>query len=146
MPTTSPALRSPCALDIVGGVVRRARIGLGGVAATPMRALATEAALEGRPVDRRDGPQAAEVLAGEGTPIDDVRASAAYRAAMMRNALLRLAVERGGLEVRLPAAGRSAGDMSRLSDRPVGADRPEQPCPTRAPHCTSPARPCTPTT
>ena len=97
------------ALDIVGGVVRHARIGLGGVGATPLRALATEGALEGRPWTAETVLMAAEVLAGEGTPIDDVRASAAYRAAMMRNALLRLAVERGGLEVALPAAGRSGG-------------------------------------
>ena len=40
------------ALDIADGVVRKARIGLGGVAATPIRALATEAALEGRPWTR----------------------------------------------------------------------------------------------
>ena len=41
------------------GVVAQARIGLGGVAATPIRALATEAALEGRPWtpgDRRRRP------------------------------------------------------------------------------------------
>ena len=37
------------ALDLRDGVVAKARIGLGGVAATPIRALATEAALEGRP-------------------------------------------------------------------------------------------------
>ncbi|HZB67384.1 MAG TPA: FAD binding domain-containing protein [Ornithinibacter sp.] len=97
------------ALDIGGGVVRRARIGLGGVAATPLRALATEGTLEGRPWTAETVLTAAEVLAAEGTPIDDVRASAAYRAAMLRNALLRLAVERGGLEVRLRAAGRSGG-------------------------------------
>ena len=42
------------ALDVVDGSVVRARIGLGGVAATPVRALATEAALEGRPWTQRD--------------------------------------------------------------------------------------------
>ena len=41
------------ALDLQDGVVAKARIGLGGVAATPIRALATEAALEGRPWTRR---------------------------------------------------------------------------------------------
>ena len=96
------------ALDIVGGVVRRARIGLGGVDNADAGAR-HRGALEGRPWTAETVLPAAEVLAGEGTPIDDVRASAAYRAAMMRNALLRLAVERGGLEVRLPAAGRSGG-------------------------------------
>ena len=75
------------ALDVVDGTVARARIGLGGVAATPVRALATEAALEGRPWTRDTVEEAAGVLAAEGTPIDDQRASAAYRSAMLGNAL-----------------------------------------------------------
>ncbi len=78
------------ALDVVDGTVVRARIGLGGVAATPVRALATEAALEGRPWTSRTVEAAAEVMRGEGTPIDDQRASAAYRSAMLGNALRRL--------------------------------------------------------
>ncbi|RYB91309.1 2Fe-2S iron-sulfur cluster binding domain-containing protein [Nocardioides glacieisoli] len=75
------------ALDVVDGTVARARIGLGGVAATPIRALATEAALEGRPWTLDTVEEAAAVMAGEGTPIDDQRASAAYRSAMLGNAL-----------------------------------------------------------
>ncbi len=75
------------ALDVVDGSVSRARIGLGGVGATPLRALSTEAALEGRPWTRDTVEEAALVLAGEGTPIDDQRASAAYRSAMLGNAL-----------------------------------------------------------
>ena len=75
------------ALDVVDGTVARARVGLGGVAATPVRALATEAALEGRRWDRDTVEAASAVLAGEGTPIDDQRASAAYRSAMLGNAL-----------------------------------------------------------
>jgi xanthine dehydrogenase small subunit len=78
------------ALDVRDGVVARARIGLGGVAATPVRAHATEAALEGRPWDAATVRAAAEVMATEGTPIDDHRASAAYRSAMLGTALLRL--------------------------------------------------------
>ena len=75
------------ALDVVDGTVVKARIGLGGVAATPIRALATEAALEGRPWSLATVEEAAAVMAGEGTPIDDQRASAAYRSAMLGNAL-----------------------------------------------------------
>ncbi len=75
------------ALDVVDGTITRARIGLGGVAATPMRALATEAVLEGRPWSLETIEAASEVLAGEGTPIDDQRASAAYRSAMLGTAL-----------------------------------------------------------
>ncbi len=79
-----------CALDVVDGVVVRARIGLGGVAATPLRALATEETLAGRPWSADAVAAAARVLAGEGTPIDDQRASAAYRSAMLGQALPRL--------------------------------------------------------
>jgi xanthine dehydrogenase small subunit len=81
------------ALDVVDGTVVRARIGLGGVAATPVRALATEGALEGRPWTAETVETAAEVLRGEGTPIDDQRASAAYRSAMLGNALRKLWTE-----------------------------------------------------
>ncbi len=75
------------ALDVEGGTVSKARIGLGGVAATPIRATATEQALEGRPWDDESVQAAADVLAGEGTPISDQRASAAFRSAMLGNAL-----------------------------------------------------------
>ena len=85
------------AIDVADGTVRRARIGLGGAAATPIRALATEAALEGRPWNGETVASAAEVMAREGTPIDDMRASAAYRSAMLGNALRKLAFETGGI-------------------------------------------------
>ena len=81
------------ALDVVDGGVRRARIGLGGVAETPIRARATEDALTGRPWTGDTVRQAAEVLATEGTPLDDHRASAAYRAAMLGQALRKLYAE-----------------------------------------------------
>ncbi|KJY36415.1 xanthine dehydrogenase small subunit [Streptomyces katrae] len=78
------------ALDIQDGIVRKARIGLGGVAATPLRALATEAALEGRAWTAETAEAAAEVLKAQGTPMDDHRASAAYRSAMLGQSLLKL--------------------------------------------------------
>ncbi|MER7730231.1 FAD binding domain-containing protein [Streptomyces erythrochromogenes] len=78
------------ALDIEDGTVRKARIGLGGVAATPIRALAAEAALEGEPWTGRTAEAAARVLRDEGTPMDDHRASAAYRSAMLGQSLLKL--------------------------------------------------------
>jgi len=81
------------ALGIEDGIVTQARIGLGGVAATPIRAGATEAALVGRPWDAGTAARAGQVLRDEGTPIDDHRASAAYRRAMLGNALMRLQVE-----------------------------------------------------
>ncbi|KQZ67514.1 xanthine dehydrogenase small subunit [Nocardioides sp. Root151] len=78
------------ALDVIDGSVIRARIGLGGVAATPLRASATEAALVGRPWTEQTVREAAAVMAGEGTPMDDHRASASYRSAMLGQSLLRL--------------------------------------------------------
>jgi xanthine dehydrogenase small subunit len=81
------------ALDVQDGMVHKARIGLGGIAATPIRARATEAALEGRPWTEETVEAAAQVLAAEGTPIDDQRASAAYRSAMLGQSLRKLRAE-----------------------------------------------------
>jgi xanthine dehydrogenase small subunit len=77
------------ALQVVDGVAASVRIGLGGVAATPIRAFATEDALSGQPWTADTVARAAAVMAGEGTPIDDMRASAQYRSAMLKQALLR---------------------------------------------------------
>jgi xanthine dehydrogenase molybdopterin binding subunit/xanthine dehydrogenase small subunit len=61
-----------------GGVVRRARLAYGGVAAAPVRARRAEAALEGRRVSEAARDVAA-ALATEFKPIDDARGSAEYR-------------------------------------------------------------------
>jgi xanthine dehydrogenase small subunit len=78
------------ALDIEDAVVTAARIGLGGVAATPLRAYATEAALMGRPWSEATVRSASAVLREEGAPISDHRASAEYRSSMMGQAILKL--------------------------------------------------------
>ncbi len=78
------------ALDLDEGIVTAARIGLGGVAATPIRAHDTERALVGRTWDLETVREAAAVLAAEGTPMSDHRASAQYRAVMLSSALLKL--------------------------------------------------------
>ncbi|MFD3404906.1 xanthine dehydrogenase small subunit [Kribbella sp. NPDC058693] len=77
------------AVDVQDGVVRDAKIGLGGVAATPLRARETEAALVGRPWSEETVRIAAGVMAAEGTPMDDHRASSSYRSAMLGQSLLR---------------------------------------------------------
>jgi xanthine dehydrogenase small subunit len=77
-------------LDIDDGVIAEARIGLGGVAAMPVRAYATEEALVGRPWSLATVRAAAPVLGAEGTPLSDHRASGAYRATMLENALRKL--------------------------------------------------------
>ncbi len=61
------------------GVVRHARLGFGGVAATPARARATEAFLVGKAWTRETLDGALAVLAGEFTPIADVRSGVAFR-------------------------------------------------------------------
>jgi xanthine dehydrogenase small subunit len=81
------------ALDVTDGVVTTARIGVGGVAATPVRALRTEAALTGRPWTQETVDDVASVLAAEGTPIDDQRSSSRYRSAMLGQSLRRLYAE-----------------------------------------------------
>ncbi|WP_157002292.1 xanthine dehydrogenase small subunit [Agromyces laixinhei] len=78
------------ALDVDDGVVTAARVGLGGVAATPLRARATEAALVGRPWNLTTVRAASKVLRAEGTPISDHRASSEYRSLMLGNALLKV--------------------------------------------------------
>jgi xanthine dehydrogenase small subunit len=83
------------ALTVDDDVVTKVRIGLGGVAATPIRALATEAALEGRAFTREVVRAAAAVMRREGTPMDDHRASAAYRSTMLGTALLKLHAQHG---------------------------------------------------
>lgn len=77
------------AVTVTDGMITTARIGLGGVAATPLRAVATEAMLEGKSWDLNTIRQAAQVMAGEGTPMDDLRASAAYRKAVLASSLER---------------------------------------------------------
>jgi xanthine dehydrogenase small subunit len=69
------------------------RIGLGGVAATPLRAYAAEGALTGKPWTRDTVEAAAGELARAGTPMSDHRASAAYRTAMLRSSLLKFYAE-----------------------------------------------------
>jgi xanthine dehydrogenase small subunit len=81
------------AIDVVDGTVRKARIGLGGVAATPIRAVDAEAALEGRRWTTEAVEAAAELLGRTGTPISDQRASAGYRAAMLGQSLRKLFAE-----------------------------------------------------
>ncbi len=109
------------AIDVADGVVTRARIGLGGVAATPIRALGTESALLGRPWSEAGVEHAAELLGAEGTPIDDQRASSAYRAAMLGQSLRKLYAEHPGTTPETTPETTTRSDMSQLSERPDGA-------------------------
>jgi xanthine dehydrogenase small subunit len=83
-------------LQLKEGVVAQASIGVGGVAATPVRARKTEAALYGKPWTVVSVALAAEVLSKEFSPISDMRASGAYRSTLLRNLLQRFWLETQG--------------------------------------------------
>jgi CO/xanthine dehydrogenase FAD-binding subunit len=72
------------------------RLALGSVAATPIRARTAEASLEGQPPTRETADRAAETLAAELHPIDDVRSTAEYRRLVAARVLHRLVREAGG--------------------------------------------------
>jgi len=74
-----------------------ASVGVGGVAATPVRAWRTEAALCGQPWSAETARAAAEVLRTEFQPISDMRASAGYRTEVLGNLLQRLWLESQGV-------------------------------------------------
>ena len=83
-------------LDIADGVVRRASIGAGGVAATPARARETEALLTGQPWTEALAQRAGEALQAEFTPISDMRASGAYRRTVLAGLMRRYWLESQG--------------------------------------------------
>lgn len=70
-------------LRVVGGIVTEARVALGSVAPTPIRAHHVEAALIGRPID----PSAAAAVVDDIAPIDDIRSTAAYRRTVAANVI-----------------------------------------------------------
>jgi xanthine dehydrogenase small subunit len=80
-------------LQVEGGVVRAARLGAGGVAATPVRARQTEAALLGQPWNETTALAAAATLQAEFQPISDMRASAAYRRTVLGGLVQRFWLE-----------------------------------------------------
>ena len=75
---------------------RDVRVAVGSVAATTVRATATEAAMEGRAPNPETADLAAETLAGELHPIDDVRSTAEYRRVVAARVLHRIIREAGG--------------------------------------------------
>jgi xanthine dehydrogenase small subunit len=84
------------AVTLEGGRVAAIRIGFGGMAATPKRAVETEAALLRQAWTESDIRAAMRTLDREFQPIDDMRASADYRRAVARNLLLKFFLETSG--------------------------------------------------
>ncbi len=84
------------ALTLAEGRIVAARAAFGGMAAIPKRAAACEAALEGKAWTMATAEAAAAALAGDFAPIGDMRASAAYRAKVAANLVLRFWHETAG--------------------------------------------------
>lgn len=83
------------ALRLEGGRVAAVRVAFGGMAGTPRRAPACEAALTGAEWSAETIERAAAALAQDYRPLDDVRGSAAYRLRVAGNLLRRLWYEAG---------------------------------------------------
>jgi xanthine dehydrogenase small subunit len=90
-------------ITVAAGIVTRACIAFGGMAATPRRAPQTEAALVGASLsDQKTWASAIAALAEDYQPIDDMRASAKYRrhtaGVLLKKALIEMA---GGTDTRI---------------------------------------------
>jgi xanthine dehydrogenase small subunit len=81
------------ALSFEGDIVKEARIAFGGMAATPKRAAAAEALLNGRVWSEDTLKEAMAALAQDYAPLSDMRASSAYRMKTAQNLLRRFWLE-----------------------------------------------------
>lgn len=84
------AISKVCLAGVIrvhAGAVQDLRIALGSVAPTVIRALRTEEALRGQPLDAGTVAAAERALLSEIAPIDDIRSTARYRARVASNLL-----------------------------------------------------------
>ena len=80
-------------ITVDDGVIADARVAYGGMAATPKRATAAEAALIGREWDSSTANVAASAIAGDFQPMTDFRGTAAYRLKAAANLLRRFQLD-----------------------------------------------------
>jgi len=80
-------------VTLAGGICKNAKIALGSVAPTVIRARRAEAILKGGVVDIETVRSAAKAAAGESTPMSDLRSSAEYREEMVE-VLVRRGIEK----------------------------------------------------
>ncbi len=80
-------------IKLANGMVEDIRIAFGGMAPTPKRALACEAALRGKPWTRATVADGQLALRRDYTPITDMRASKEYRSLVAEKLLLKFFVE-----------------------------------------------------
>ena len=75
------------------GIIRQARLACGGMAATPLLAAKTNAALTGKPFTLATFEQAAACIEQDYQPLSDVRATNTYRLQVSKNLLLKSFIE-----------------------------------------------------
>jgi len=95
-PGGAGAVGSGSAEPADNGAWRDVRLALGSVADRPIRARAAEAVLEGAAPTPETADAAAEALAAEIQPIDDVRSTADYRRVVAARSLHRMIRDAGG--------------------------------------------------
>ena len=85
-------------LRLADSVVQSISIGAGGVAAIPVRAVQTEAALQGKPWTEASVQSAMATVRAEFEPISDMRASSGYRREVIGHLLQRFWLESQGVQ------------------------------------------------
>ena len=85
-------------MHIDNGTIIKVSLGVGGVAATPVRAIKTEASCAHKTWSRATIDHAIAELRAEFTPISDMRASSAYRTQVLGNLLERYWLESQGAQ------------------------------------------------
>jgi xanthine dehydrogenase small subunit len=92
-------------IKLANGIVEDVRIAFGGMAPTPKRALACEAALKGKPWTRATVAEGQLALRRDYTPITDMRASKAYRSLVAEKLLLKFFIETTETDTRTRVVG-----------------------------------------
>jgi len=83
---------------LAGGVVEDVRVALGSVAPVPLRLTETEGIVRGKVIDSDLLLSARKAVAAEITPIDDIRSTARYRAAVAGNLVVEFLNRLGSIE------------------------------------------------
>ncbi|MBO9396237.1 xanthine dehydrogenase small subunit [Shimia sp. R9_2] len=89
---------------VENGIITQAVLAFGGMAATPKRAAASEAALVGQPWSEASLMAAAAKLPEDFQPLSDMRATADYRMKVAQNLFRRFWLEQQGEDARLASA------------------------------------------
>ncbi|MBN9061344.1 MAG: xanthine dehydrogenase small subunit [Rhizobiales bacterium 65-9] len=97
------------------GLVAEARLAFGGMAATPKRAANAETILKGKPWSEESVALAIGCLAVDFKPLDDMRASARYRATVAGNLLRRFLMETTDAAIATRVAGLMRADAPRAA-------------------------------